>query len=704
MSVRDYKILSSINQAHQRIAKNWLVVTSGTLLSENWPFVQAAQPGEIIIWVSIQNQTFPWDNETITKDKVSFRPASPIDQYQIKVKDSQTANLSHVGKNFKIENNIDWTQVVDLTTESDPIEQVKIVDVMDSGKVVVVQIIADVWPQWPKWDPWDPGTPWEEWPPWPPGTPWDPWTPGTPGTPGVDWIDWASIISAEFDDDDIVFTKDDATTVVLEDAKIELKGDKWDQWDQWDQWDPWPPWPPWSWSWDVNWPSWATDDNIAVFDWTTGKIIKDSWTSISEVTDNTTARHTHSNKSILDAIQEAFTTSLKNAYDSVVTWVSTNWTDVLNHIASTSNPHNVTPTQIWLGNVDNTSDADKPVSNATQSALNRKANLTDIADFETTTQLNSRDAANRDRANHTWTQTASTISDFQTAVSSNIDVSANTSARHDAVTLWWTPNYLTISWQVITRALINLASHVTGKLPFANLANWTARSVVGRAWSGSWDVGNISAGNDTVLSRSGSGNVAFNNATTTKTILWLNNVDNTSDLNKPISTATQTALNLKANDNEVVKLTWSQTVAWVKTFSNSPIVPEPTTDSQAATKKYVDDNVWGWGWSVTTLDTLEITWTQYVWVVSSYRASQSWTMAQFSAYLETAPTWSSFIVVLKINWTTQATCTIVASSNSNTTTSFTSATLTEWDLITYEITQIGSSVAWAWLTLALNLS
>ncbi len=51
-----------------------------------------------------------------------------------------------------------------------------------------------------------------------------------------------------------------------------------------------------------------------------------------------------------------------------------------------------------------------------------------------------------------------------------------------------------------------------------------------------------------------------------KTAVGLANVDNTSDINKPISTATQNALNLKANDNEVVKLTGNQTIAGVKTF------------------------------------------------------------------------------------------------------------------------------------------
>ena len=44
------------------------------------------------------------------------------------------------------------------------------------------------------------------------------------------------------------------------------------------------------------------------------------------------------------------------------------------HKASTENPHGVTKAQVGLGNVDNTSDANKPVSTAVQTALNLKAN------------------------------------------------------------------------------------------------------------------------------------------------------------------------------------------------------------------------------------------------------------------------------------------------------------------------------------------
>jgi hypothetical protein len=45
------------------------------------------------------------------------------------------------------------------------------------------------------------------------------------------------------------------------------------------------------------------------------------------------------------------------------------------HTGNTSNPHSTTAAQVGLGNVDNTSDVNKPVSTATQTALNLKANL-----------------------------------------------------------------------------------------------------------------------------------------------------------------------------------------------------------------------------------------------------------------------------------------------------------------------------------------
>lgn len=52
------------------------------------------------------------------------------------------------------------------------------------------------------------------------------------------------------------------------------------------------------------------------------------------------------------------------------------------HIADKANPHEVTKVQVGLGNVDNTSDLDKPISTATQTALNGKQNtINDLSEI-----------------------------------------------------------------------------------------------------------------------------------------------------------------------------------------------------------------------------------------------------------------------------------------------------------------------------------
>lgn len=58
--------------------------------------------------------------------------------------------------------------------------------------------------------------------------------------------------------------------------------------------------------------------------------------------------------------------------------IDTNIQNSITHIASTNNPHGVTKAQVGLGNVDNTSDADKPISTAVQTALDEKANTSNL--------------------------------------------------------------------------------------------------------------------------------------------------------------------------------------------------------------------------------------------------------------------------------------------------------------------------------------
>lgn len=61
-----------------------------------------------------------------------------------------------------------------------------------------------------------------------------------------------------------------------------------------------------------------------------------------------------------------------NADDGLQNQITVNKGTMDNHIADTNNPHSVTKAQVGLGNVDNTSDLNKPISTATQTALDGK--------------------------------------------------------------------------------------------------------------------------------------------------------------------------------------------------------------------------------------------------------------------------------------------------------------------------------------------
>lgn len=86
--------------------------------------------------------------------------------------------------------------------------------------------------------------------------------------------------------------------------------------------------------------------------------------TINPATTSTAGVMSSSDKSKLDSLKSQV------EIDELVTKLDT-------HISNKSNPHSVTKVQVGLGNVDNTSDANKPISNATQTALNGKFSATD---------------------------------------------------------------------------------------------------------------------------------------------------------------------------------------------------------------------------------------------------------------------------------------------------------------------------------------
>ena len=154
--------------------------------------------------------------------------------------------------------------------------------------------------------------------------------------------------------------------------------------------------------------------------------------------------------------------------------------------ANTSHTH--TKSEVGLSNVDNTSDANKPVSTATQTALNGKANTVHT---HTKSEVG---LANVDN-------TSDLLKPISTATQSALNSKANTSHTH-------------------TKSEVGLSN-------VDNTSDLTKP---------------ISTATQTALNSK-----ANTSHTHTKSEVGLANVDNTSDVNKPVSNATQTALNSKAN-------------------------------------------------------------------------------------------------------------------------------------------------------------
>ena len=178
----------------------------------------------------------------------------------------------------------------------------------------------------------------------------------------------------------------------------------------------------------------------------------------------------------------------------------------------TGTVNGISKSMIGLGNVDNTSDASKPVSTAQQTALDLKANL----------------------ASPTFTGTVNGISKSMVGLG-NVDNTADASKP------------VSTAQQTALDPKANLASPT-----FTGTVNGISKSMVGLG-----NVDNtadaskpVSTAQQTALDLKA--NLASPTFTGTvngisKSMVGLGNVDNTADASKPVSTAQQTALDLKAN-------------------------------------------------------------------------------------------------------------------------------------------------------------
>jgi hypothetical protein len=244
----------------------------------------------------------------------------------------------------------------------------------------------------------------------------------------------------------------------------------------------------------------------------------------------------------------------------------------------------VTPTQLKsslaLNNVDNTSDANKPVSSATQTALDAKqATLvsgTNIKTINSTSILGSGNIAISSAV--AWggvTGTLSNQTDLQTALDGKVDENTaitgatKTKITYDAkglVTAGADATTADIADSTNRRYVTDAQLVVVGNTSGTNTGDNATNSQYSGLATSKQDAlvsgTNIKTINSTSLL--GSGNVAVEPtitattsadyyrgdktfATLNKAAVGLGNVDNTSDLNKPVSTATQTALDAKTN-------------------------------------------------------------------------------------------------------------------------------------------------------------
>jgi hypothetical protein len=244
----------------------------------------------------------------------------------------------------------------------------------------------------------------------------------------------------------------------------------------------------------------------------------------------------------------------------------------------------VTPTQLKtslaLNNVDNTSDANKPISSATQTALDAKqATLvsgTNIKTVNNTSLLGSGNIAISSAV--AWggvTGTLSNQTDLQTALDGKVDENSaitgatKTKVTYDAkglVTAGADATTADIADSTNKRYVTDAQLVVVGNTSGTNTGDNATNSQYSGLAASKQDTlvsgTNIKTINSTSLL--GSGNVAVEPtitattsadyyrgdktfATLNKAAVGLGNVDNTSDANKPVSTATQTALDAKTN-------------------------------------------------------------------------------------------------------------------------------------------------------------
>ena len=97
-------------------------------------------------------------------------------------------------------------------------------------------------------------------------------------------------------------------------------------------------WAGWAWSWDVSWPASSTDWDVAIFDWATGKLIKDSWVSLSDYQEKLTAwTNIQIQNNVISATAWSDIVYATQAeYNALLPWAASDWKHYFIYTGSSS--------------------------------------------------------------------------------------------------------------------------------------------------------------------------------------------------------------------------------------------------------------------------------------------------------------------------------------------------------------------------------
>lgn len=209
--------------------------------------------------------------------------------------------------------------------------------------------------------------------------------------------------------------------------------------------------------------------------------------------------------------------------DSAIEAVGELNTNLYNHINNNSNPHNVTQAQVGLGNVDNTSDLDKPISSAVAAALATKASVESIETIENIAQeaLNSAQEATSIAQGRSKAQ----VFETQDAMNAWLAIPENVATLQVGDNLFIEDTSVPDYWWNGTQPVELESGSVS-------LTDYYNKSQVDSM---------LAAKASTTDLQSHIGNYS-NPHQVTQAQVGLSNVNNTSDMDKPISTAVQAAL------------------------------------------------------------------------------------------------------------------------------------------------------------------